>query len=84
MYGLKQKLLEEEKCLKEILSGIGEPKADALEGTLRISMDKNKVRYFHHFRMKIIRKRISIFQRQTKNFRPDWRKIHMTINCAIW
>lgn len=49
MYGLKQKLLEEEKCLKEILSGIGEPKADALEGTLRISMDKNKVRYFHHF-----------------------------------
>ena len=48
MYGLKQKLLEEEKYLKDILSRIGDPKADALEGTLRISMDKNKVRYFHH------------------------------------
>ena len=49
MYGLKQKLLEEEKYLKDILSRIGDPKADVLEGTLRISMDKNKVRYFHHF-----------------------------------
>ena len=71
MYGLKQKLSEEEKYLKDILSRIGDPKADAMEGTLRISM-------------KIVRKRISIFQRQTKNFRPDWRKIHMTIKCAIW
>ena len=33
MYGLKQKLLEEEKCLKEILSGIGEPKADGRDFT---------------------------------------------------
>ena len=49
MYGLKQKLSEEEKYLKDILSRIGDPKADAMEGTLRISMDKNKVRYFHHF-----------------------------------
>ena len=44
MYGLKQKLSEEEKYLKDILSRIGDPKADAMEGTLRISMDKNKVR----------------------------------------
>ena len=49
MYGLRQKLLEEEKYLKDILSRIDDSKSDDLEGTLRISMDKNKVRYFHHF-----------------------------------
>lgn len=49
MYGLRQKLLEEEKYLKDILSRIDDSKSDELEGTLRISMDKNKVRYFHHF-----------------------------------
>ena len=49
MYGLKQKLLEEEKYLKDIQSRIDDSKSDDLEGTLRISMDKNKVRYFHHF-----------------------------------
>ena len=48
MYGLRQKLLEEEKYLKDIQGRIGDSKANALEGTLRISMDKNKVRYFHH------------------------------------
>lgn len=48
MYGLKQKLVEEEKCLKDILNKIGNPEEDTLEGTLRISMDKNRVRYFHH------------------------------------
>ena len=84
MYGLKQKLLEEEKCLKEILSGIGEPKADALEGTLRISMDKNKVRYFHHFPNENNKKKDIYISKADKDFRPDWRKIHMTINCAIW
>lgn len=49
MYGLRKKLLEEEKYLKDILSRIDDSKSDELEGTLRISMDKNKVRYFHHF-----------------------------------
>ena len=49
MYGLRQKLLEEEKYLKDILSRIDDSESDELEGTLRISMDKNKVRYFHHF-----------------------------------
>lgn len=48
MYGLRQKLLEEEKFLKGILSRMGNLEAEVPEGTLRISMDKNKVRYFHH------------------------------------
>lgn len=48
MNGLRQKLLEEERFLKDILNGIGDSEEEVLEGTLRISMDKNKVRYFHH------------------------------------
>lgn len=48
MYGLKQKLLEEEKYLKDIQVRINDSESDEVEGTLRISMDKNKVRYFHH------------------------------------
>ena len=69
MYGLRKKLLEEEKYLKDIQSRIDDSKADELEGTLRISMDKNKVRYFHHFSNKNSKKQ-DIYIPKTDKERP--------------
>lgn len=46
MYGLKQKLLEEEHYLKHILTEISNKNVNPPKGSLRISVDKNNVRYF--------------------------------------
>lgn len=48
MYGLKQKLSEEETYLKQILEKLGDKTVNQLQGSLRISVDKNKVRYFRY------------------------------------
>ena len=47
MYGLKQKLVEEENYLKQILAKTGDECTGISKDSLRISVDKNKVRYFH-------------------------------------
>ena len=46
MYGLKQKLSEEETYLKQILEKLGDKTVNQLQDSLRISVDKNSVRYF--------------------------------------
>lgn len=84
MNGLRQKLLEEERFLKDILNGIGDSEEEVLEGTLRISMDKNKVRYFHHIPSGNGKKYDTYIPKLTKNFLFNWRKIHITTNCAAW
>ena len=84
MNGLRQKLLEEERFLKDILNGIGDSEEEVLEGTLRISMDKIKSVTFIIFQVEMVRNMTPIFQRLTKNFLFNWRKIHITTNCAAW
>ena len=47
MRGLKQMLLQEQKHLKDIVSKAKTGLSTAPEGYLRISKDKNKIRYYH-------------------------------------
>ena len=47
MQGLKQMLLQEQKYLENIVNKAKEGLSTAPDGHLRISKDKNKIRYYH-------------------------------------